>query len=368
MRTIQPALWGARPKWYNIGIQLGCEVSDLDAIRVSNNRNTDECMTDMLATWLRKGIPTPTWTSVVEALQSPTVDLMQMAEKIVDKYLSSDPKEESEDSHKTNHTKCHNEQVSQAIDEAVVAETKTFQHIREFQGLSDEEKDGLEMRLERESENIKLSFHTLCNKFFDSLDEQQISVKKLVRYLKGLKALKSASSPKRASVLQSYEYVLESIDDVEKVKDVIEENSSFFDFRSLEYMIENAGQENDKKRLEKYKDDFEHYIKRRIFECPTEVGSTHSSNSTELLVKVESDYDKLVELKQFQCQLSFILEVSIHVLRLSSVKDGCIQLIFLIPNLVQEAVFPLSPEQEAALTELGVVKLLCGDYHFPHEV
>ena len=126
--------------------------------------------------------------------------------------------------------------------------------------------------------------------------------------------------------------------------------------------------EEDKQRLEKYKEDFEHYIKRRVFECPTEIGPTHTPNNKELRVKVESDYSKLVELKQFQCRLSLILEVSVHVLRISSIKEGCIQLTFFIPSFVQEAIFPLSAEQKVALKELGIIQLSCGDYHFPPQV
>ena len=219
-----------------------------------------------------------------------------------------------------------------------------------------------------ESEDIQLRFHILCNKFFNSLDALQLPVKRLVRHLKGLKALKCVNSPKSAAVIQSYEYVLEHIDDIESVKDIIEDHSTFFDCRPIEYMIEVVGMEEDKQRLEKYKEDFEHYIKRRVFECPTEIGPTHTPNNKELRVKVESDYSKLVELKQFQCRLSLILEVSVHVLRISSIKEGCIQLTFFIPSFVQEAIFPLSAEQKVALKELGIIQLSCGDYHFPPQV
>ena len=128
---------------------------------------------------------------------------------------------------------------------------------------------------------------------------------------------------------------MENITDIEEVKDLIEECSTYFDFRPVEYMIQNVGLERYRQLLEKYKEDFEHYIKRRVFECPCEIGPPEAPNSTKLYVKLESDYDKLVDLKQFQCHLCLILEVSVHVLRLSSVKDGCIQLTFLIPSFIQ---------------------------------
>ena len=375
---VQATLWDARPKWYNIGIQLGIAVEHLDVMKDRNLKNADECLTDLLAQWLRQANPPPTWKTVVKALRSPTVDLTRLADAIDDKsHLRLDPaglvETKKSDGGKslqaTDNRYSEHVAPSQASGETAVNETSaTFQHIREFQGLDDEQKVLLEQRLIMESENIQLRFHTLCNKFFDSLDARQVPVKRLVHHLKGLKALKRVNSPKAASLVQSYEYLLNNIKDVESVRDLIEEYSTFFDYRPVEYMIDNVGLEEDRRRLEKYKEDFEYYIKRRVFECPSEIGPTHAPNSTELCVKLESDYDKLIELRQFQCQLSLILEVSVHVLRISSIKEGCIQLIFLIPSFVQKAIFPLSVEQEAALKELGVIQLHCGDYHFPSQV
>ena len=39
-------------------------------------------------------------------------------------------------------------------------------------------------------------------------------------------------------------------------------------------------------------------------------------------------------------------------------------MIFQLPHSVQQAIFPLSSEQEEALSGLGVVQLSCGDYQF----
>ena len=371
LKTVQAALWEARPKWYNLGLQLDMAVDDLDVIERKNLKNDDECLTDLLRQWLRQGNPPPTWKAIVKALQSPTVNLTPLACKIEDEYLdptSAATKPEPMISDCSENPQVESSKQNACTQATVIEPVATFQHIKEMQGLSDEQREELEQRLTMESENIQLRFHTLCNKFFVSLDEQHIPLKKLVRHLKGLKALKKVNSSKSASVVQSYEYVLDNITDIESVKDLIEEYSTFFDFRPVEYMIENIGLERDRQQLEKYKEDFEHYIKRRVFECPCEVGPSDAPNSTKLCVKLESDYDKLVELKQFQCQLSLILEVSVHVLRLSSVKNGCIQLTFLIPDFIQEAIFPLSVEQETTMKELGIIQLWCGSYHFPSQV
>ena len=363
LRIVQSALWEARPKWYNLGLQLDITADDLDVIKGKNLQNADECLTDLFKKWLRRVDPQPTWEAIEKALLSPTVNLSQLATKIMNEKIEpmNDSKTEAI-KRETFQVECSTAQ-SQAV---VVRSDASFPHIREFQGLDKEEKEHLEQRLIMESESIQLSFSTLCNKFFDSLED--IPLKKLVRVLKGFKALKRVNSSKSESVIRSYEYVLENIADIEGVKDLIEECSTFFDFRPVEYMIQNVGLERDRQMLEKYKEDFEHYVKRKIFECPCEVGPLEALSNTKLYVKLESDYDKLVDLKQFQCRISSILEVSVHVLRLSSVKDGCIQLTFLIPSFIQEAIFPLSPDQERDMKKLGIIKLWCENYCFPNQV
>ena len=266
LRTVQEALWEARPKWYNLGLQLDMAVDDLDVIKRTNFQNDDECLTDLLRRWLRRADPHPTWKAIVKALQSPTVDLTQLSYKIGSDHIDKNESTKADCSENPKSEEC-KQNVAQTQAQAVLIKADaSFRHIREFQGLDEEEKEHLEQRLTMESENIQLSFYTLCNKFFESLE--QIPLKRLVRIIKGFKALKRINSPKSAAVVQSYEYVLENIRDIEGVKDLIEEYSTFFDFRPVEYMIQNVGLEKDRQLLEKYKEDFEHYIKRRVFECP----------------------------------------------------------------------------------------------------
>ena len=65
---VQSALWEARPKWYNLGLQLGAAVDDLDVIKRTNLQNDDECLTDLFRQWLRRADPQPTWEAIEKAL------------------------------------------------------------------------------------------------------------------------------------------------------------------------------------------------------------------------------------------------------------------------------------------------------------
>ena len=82
-------------------------------------------------------------------------------------------------------------------------------------------------------------------------------------------------------------------------------------------------------------------------------------------------YDEFTvkELKNVEYRLSRTFCVSPQtVLRLCRVEDGCLQLIFQVPSFVQQVIFPLSSEQERALTAEGVIRLTCGKYQFAAKV
>ena len=75
-------LWDARSKWYMIGIELGLDVDELDAIEANSHHRTDECLSKMLHSWLRQAIPRPTWSKLVEALRSRSIGYTNMAEEL----------------------------------------------------------------------------------------------------------------------------------------------------------------------------------------------------------------------------------------------------------------------------------------------
>ena len=87
MKTVRNALWEARAKWYNIGVELDVETYTLDAISTDCQRKVEDCFTKLLIKWLDRVKPQPSWSALVEALESPTVDHLSLADKIRSKYM-----------------------------------------------------------------------------------------------------------------------------------------------------------------------------------------------------------------------------------------------------------------------------------------
>ena len=237
----------------------------------------------------------------------------------------------------TSHRVAHAEAVTPVSTEL------TFPHL--LQMVPDEHtRKELERRLKTETENIKWQFFILINKFFDSLEESNIPIPTLMRYL-AFPLEMSILSPERTTMTDVYE--------------IIKSNSSFFNYKLVEYMIELAGSPSDKERLAKYIAAFIEYAKRRIYECPSTIRSNPTSSGAELHVKLDSRYDNCTvnELQDFQDRLCEILNKRVYVFLLLSVERGCLKLIFMIPKHLLESIYPLSPEQKTALIECGVAQL-----------
>ncbi len=242
-----------------------------------------------------------------------------------------------------------------------------FPHADKIKGLSDDERRKLEEKLCLESQQIMLNFFALRNRFFRSLESQQISLKSLVRYLKGLKAFKlpTLANPQEPALKDELDKVM----NIEDVKDIIEVHSSFYDYAFVEYMIKITGTQQDSSELEKYIKDFKQYAERRVYFCPSKFitdAASNKENECKLYVKLDSTYDEydLSGIKRFQLRLADLLNAAYEVLRLCSVEKGCFKLIFLIPSFLKDILFPLSSDQELELKKMNVLELKCGDFSF----
>ena len=88
-------VFGVRTKWYNVGLRLGVSADVLDSIRSQHGPDPDECFREMLKRWLQSCDPSPTWSALVKALRSPTVNQHQLARQVEEEYC---PREGQDDS------------------------------------------------------------------------------------------------------------------------------------------------------------------------------------------------------------------------------------------------------------------------------
>ena len=82
LRAVQRAVWDARSKWYDIGVELLVSPDTLDAIKEDKCGDCDACFREMLKEWLRRPEPRPTWTELAQALKSQVIGYGHLADKL----------------------------------------------------------------------------------------------------------------------------------------------------------------------------------------------------------------------------------------------------------------------------------------------
>ena len=80
LREVRGLLYPVRRKWYDIGIELGLKIGELDNIKAAYSDH-GECLTEMLKLWLKSTNPPPTWKAVGKCLESAPVHEMELAKK-----------------------------------------------------------------------------------------------------------------------------------------------------------------------------------------------------------------------------------------------------------------------------------------------
>ena len=73
LHQVQTATWAVRAEWYNCGLALGVSSDTLDAVKKDNPKNCGDCFTETLKEWLKGANPSPTWSALCNALESPSV-------------------------------------------------------------------------------------------------------------------------------------------------------------------------------------------------------------------------------------------------------------------------------------------------------
>ena len=84
---VQDLIWDARPKWFNLGLNLNIDQATLIMIK-QNHPNGDDCFREMLSEWLKS--VEPSWEELLAALRKPSVGYTQLAKKIAREFGISD--------------------------------------------------------------------------------------------------------------------------------------------------------------------------------------------------------------------------------------------------------------------------------------
>ena len=226
--------------------------------------------------------------------------------------------------------------------------------------------------LQKESWNgIETVFGELVTSISESLQERNVQPKQLMGCLIGCYHESKTLKEEGETLFR-------------QVKKLCEESKSFIDFWSiiLDYItfysykllkaIANSKftTEEDKEKFETYEEHFLKYSKEVVAKYACSIKHYKHDGVTEVIVKIKAKFGLISDdhLEVFKEKLAIAIQVLSEHLHLIDLQPGCTLLTYHAPLVVEVAAFPLSALQKAALIELGVIWLKCGNYTFPSDV
>ena len=224
----------------------------------------------------------------------------------------------------------------------------------DVEGMNEADKIDLECRLKSEARDIKIDFAKLTSSVMQSLESIQLERIKI-----SLLGLESFTDDVGVKVLDE--------EDAEKIlgaKNLLEifftlrKYISFFNYHIIEYITEQHKLTRDP--LNEYLKKFHTFCQRSVFEVPENMflsipeltGKVFAVKSTEGVTTMNG-----ANVLKEKIATTFSLRPA--ALQLCSIKKGCVELHFLITAAVADHIFPVSPSQHSALSEIGVRVLSC---------
>ena len=228
----------------------------------------------------------------------------------------------------------------------------------------------LEAQREHETRQMTATFAGFVDETCKSI-RKKVTVVEFALWLMQLQAFCPVSHSSESAPLLLAQQINEicQAGSMERVFLILSNYWSWFNHGLLEEIINKFGDEEDRRRLDDFKESFSTFAQNRIVEFsqhPMTFGAAVGDGQTRvpLLFKVDVSWDSvhINQLAEIHRNLASILEVNPHTLYLASIRKGCILMKFLIPSSVAQAVFPLSASQLKALATADIVLVQCGTY------
>ncbi len=286
----------------------------------------------------------------ITAIAGPSAD--DVVKKLHDSY----------ELHKTATSRVEQPQLSPPPHQQLPPEAPTsfsFPHL-DTSSLDEDDKIELEDRLIAETKKMIISF-TAFTLIIQESFEERVPLDKIKYSVLSLEAVNDGSGvkvldPEDKQKIQNAQNLAQVFMTL-RICDYI----SFFNYEIVQYLIELLGSPDDQTQLREYCSALDQFCQRNVFEVPAEVFSSKSRNKTAkvLVLKCTERVATLEYVRRLIRRIAEALGLQRAALQLRSVRQGCLELHFLITVAVAKRIYPVSPTVQAALSAMGVKVLTC---------
>ena len=240
------------------------------------------------------------------------------------------------------------------------AEKKALFPYLDVSGLDEDDKIDLEYRLQSETRKMIFCFAMFTADVIRSLEHLEVPLEKVKHSILSLGAFTHNIAVKVLDEKDKQE-----IKEAKTFSDIfiaLGDYISFFNYQIVRYIIYQHGATKDHERLEEYVQQFHSFCQRSIFEVPQSVFNSSSRRTAKVFaLKCTEEVATMKGVIRVIGEIASIFGLQPAVLQLCSIKKGCVELHFLISAAVANCIYPVSPYQLSALSEIGVRVLSCED-------
>ncbi len=234
--------------------------------------------------------------------------------------------------------------------------------------LSNYQQQRMISQLAIDTEEIEDEFAFLTCEIGSSFSQRNVDLSKLKIYFSSLEYVKARVPTANAADERLFNPILEKINKAETITDLFGLLANFwswFNYRLLERTSKKFGCENEIDLFAKYLDKLKNFLKRYVYEMPSSVHHPKKLKGyTSLSCKLSDSIRKAKasDIQLIQSGLERVLEVDSLTLVLTSIKTGCVELVFMVPESM-EKYFPLSEgsRNEIFRLEWKICMITCGN-------
>ncbi|XP_064407558.1 uncharacterized protein LOC135352317 [Halichondria panicea] len=234
----------------------------------------------------------------------------------------------------------------------------SFPHLN-TSSLDDDVKIELEDRLIRDTREMIIRFTAFTLIIQRSFENQRIPLDQIKDSLLSLESFNDGIGVK---VLEEKDK--QKIENAKNLSQVFMTLRAFisFNYEIVQYLIQLLGSPDDRTQLREYCSALNEFCQRNVFEVPAEAFSSISRIKTAkmFVLKCTERVATLEYVKRLIPRIAEALGLQRAALQLSSVRQGCLELHFLITVAVAKCIYPVSPTVQSALSAMGVKVLTCG--------
>ena len=223
-----------------------------------------------------------------------------------------------------------------------------------------------EDQLEKDTKEMKNNFASLEACVLGALREDGVTPRALISYLQRLEAVES-DMIKAKSILYFDENFIKIAKmnclDVYDVFEMIRDYYSWVNYRLLENIIDTFLDTNKliRNKLKKYEDQYKKYCKERVCKIKKNLFMRlfmrlFSSRGTDIVFKIDEKWDeiRMERIETIRDRINMVLNLKSYTLSLKTVRNGCVEVTFEIPEHVADVVLPLTEDQVQILKQHSI--------------